>query len=126
MQSARRQWALGAVTGWYATAARALAVVLALIVAVPTVGLAEDFSFHQGRHGHERTDLSASWEAASGGAQAADPGSNCHVHCGCHVAVPLDGTVTVTPAAVSRPNYAPVADTVFSIFHELLPRPPRA
>ncbi len=34
--------------GWWATAAHALAFVLALAVALPTAGLAEDLAYHQG------------------------------------------------------------------------------
>ena len=126
MRAAGRQRAFGAVTGWWATAARALALVLALAVAAPTAGLAEDFSYHQDHPGHDRTELAMVSDLSAAETQAADPGLGCHIHCGCHVATALDETVTALPAAASRPSYAPVAEAVSSIFHNRLPRPPRA
>ena len=123
MLSARRHKAFGAMTGWWATAARALALVLALAVAMPTVCIAEDLAFHQG---HDRIELSFVSDTASGGEQAADPGLTCHVHCGCHVAATVDNTDPAPLTATSRPSYARVSATLSSVAPDRLPRPPRA
>lgn len=126
MRTARRHRAFGAMTGWWATAARALALVLALAVAAPVAGLAEDLSYHQGHQGHDRTELAVMSELSADGTQEADPGVGCHVHCGCHIAAPVACTVTPPPAAASRPTYAPASEAVPTIFSDRLPRPPRA
>lgn len=126
MRTAVRQKAFGALTGWWATAARALALVLALAVAAPTAGLAEDFSYHQGHPGHDRTELAVASDLSAGGAQDVDPGIGGHVHCGCHVAAMPTGTVTQAPPSASRPSYAQVSEAVPTVFADRLPRPPRA
>ncbi|KOX42813.1 hypothetical protein ADL19_29730 [Streptomyces purpurogeneiscleroticus] len=126
MKPAGRQRAFGAWTGWWATAARALAFVLALAVALPTAGLAEDLAYHQGHPGHGRTELVMASDLMPASARKADPGTACHVHCGCHVAMPLDGTGAAPPVMLSRPCYAPVDVILSSIFPDRLPRPPRA
>ncbi|MDH3031089.1 hypothetical protein [Methylobacterium fujisawaense] len=126
MKSAGRQRAFGAWTGWWATAARALALVLALAVALPTAGLAEDLAYHQNHPGHDRTELVMASDLTPASARAADPGIACHVHCGCHVAMPSDGLAPVPPALPSRPCYAPVDAARASISPDRLPRPPRA
>ncbi|APT30391.1 hypothetical protein MCBMB27_01100 [Methylobacterium phyllosphaerae] len=126
MKSAGRQRAFGAWTGWWAIAARALALVLALAVALPTAGLAEDLAYHQNHPGHDRTELVMASDLTPASARAADPGIACHVHCGCHVAMPSDGLAPVPPALPSRPCYAPVDAACASISPDRLPRPPRA
>ncbi|WP_238180075.1 hypothetical protein [Methylobacterium haplocladii] len=113
-------------TGWWATAARSLALVLALALATPTVCIAEDFAFHQGHQGHDLTELSLVSNAASGTDQAGDPGLTCHVHCGCHIAVGVTVSEQASPQDATRPSYARVSETVSSISPDRLPRPPRA
>ncbi|MGH1572369.1 MULTISPECIES: hypothetical protein [Methylobacterium] len=126
MSSAGSQRAFGAWTGWWATAARALALVLTLAVSVPTAGLAEDLAYHQGHPGHDRTELVKAPDLMPASAQKADPGISCHVHCGCHVAMPLDAFGAVPPVSLSRPCYGQAATAHSSIFPDRLPRPPRA
>ena len=112
-------------TGWWAFTARALALVLALVVGMPAVGLAEDVSYHQDHPGHERTELAVMPDGSSGGTQDVDPGIACHVHCGCHVAATVDVTEPAPLTGVSRPSYACVSETVTSVPPDRLPRPPR-
>lgn len=121
MRTARRHRAFGAITGWWATAGRALALVLALAMAAPTAGLAEDLAFHQGV---PRTELAVASDATLGPAQV-DPGSCSHVHCGCHVAVSPRAAVATVPVLASRPSYARPTEDATSIFPDRLPRPPR-
>ncbi|MEE7494766.1 hypothetical protein [Methylobacterium oryzae] len=126
MVSVGRQRAFGAWTGWWATAARALALVLALAVSAPTAGLAEDLAYHQGHAGHDRTELAMASDLAQASAQKGDPGVACHVHCGCHVAMPLDAVGAAPPVSLSRPCYGQASTALPSIFPDRLPRPPRA
>jgi len=44
MPATRSHRSFGAITGWWATDARALALVLAFVVAAPTAGLAADLA----------------------------------------------------------------------------------
>jgi hypothetical protein len=126
MKSAVRHKAFGPWRGWWATAARALALVLALAVALPTAGLAEDLAYHQGHQGHDLTELAVGSDLLPASSQKADPGVACHVHCGCHAAMPLDGLTAAPPVTPTRPCYAPVVTALSSIFPDRLPRPPRA
>lgn len=123
MTAARRDRAFGTVTGWWATAARALALVMALAVAAPATGLAEDFAFHLGHQDRQGTEFVTAPD--SSGTQAPDPGLDGHVHCGCHLAVGIEGTDTTPRADTSRPNYARLSEAVPSVFLDRLPRPPR-
>lgn len=122
MISARRHRAFGAMPGWWATAARALALVLALAVAAPTAGLA----FHRGGHAHERAGLAITPDAMSDGMQAVESGLGCHVHCGCHVAVHPDDAAPAPLPVASRRSYDRLSETASSVSPDRLPRPPRA
>ena len=126
MSSAQRHKAFGPWTGWWATAARALALVLALAVSLPMAGLAEDLAYHQGHPGNDRTELAVGSDLIADSSHKADPGVACHVHCGCHTAMPWDGLMAVPPVTLTRPCYAPVDVALSSIFPDRLPRPPRA
>ncbi|WP_336490477.1 hypothetical protein [Methylobacterium nigriterrae] len=109
--------------GWWAVAARMLTLVLALVVAAPVSGLADDMAFHAGGH-HERTEALTVGSPSS--ADASDPGVASHVHCGCHqVAAMEHGPVPPAPDA-ARPRYARVTDVPSSVATNRLPRPPRA
>ena len=108
--------------GWWATAARALALVMALTVAAPATCLAEDFAYHLGHQGHTGTELAA---ADPSGTQDADPGLGAHVHCGCHLAVSVEGTGSTFETDRSRPSYARTSEAGPSVFSDRLPRPPR-
>lgn len=123
MTGERSHGAFGAMTGWWATAARALALVLALAVATPIAGLAEDIAYHQSRHG--AMEAVEAIDAASGGSHAVDPGLSTHVHCGCHVVVGL-GSAGAAPPQRPRPRYARTVEAVSSVAPDRLPRPPRA
>lgn len=126
MISARRHRAFGAMPGWWATAARALALVLALAVAAPTAGLAGDFAFHRGSHDHERAGLAITPDATSDGMQAVEPALGCHVHCECHVAVHPDDAAPAPLPVASRRSYDRLSETASSVSPDRLPRPPRA
>ncbi|WP_375456196.1 hypothetical protein [uncultured Methylobacterium sp.] len=126
MISTRRHRAFGAMPGWWATAARALALVLALAVAAPTAGLAGDFASHRGGHAHERTALAMAPDATSDGMQAVEHGLGCHVQCGCHVAVHQDDAALMPLPVASRRSYDRLSETVTSVSPDRLPRPPRA
>ncbi|WP_306438891.1 hypothetical protein [Methylobacterium symbioticum] len=112
-------------TGWWAAAARALALVLALAVAAPVAGFAEDAAFHGGGS-NNGIELAMTSDPAAGGASAFDPGLACHAHCGCHVVAKLDAMDLTTLPEASRPSYARMSETASSVFPNRLPRPPRA
>ncbi len=126
MPAARSHRSFGAVLGWWSTAARALALVLALAMAAPSAGMASDLAYHQGHHGHGRTELAVASDEGAAADRAADPGVHSHLHCGCHLAVSPHGTTASTPVMASRLSYARLAASVRSVFPDRLPRPPRA
>jgi hypothetical protein len=125
MTAARRHRAFGATTGWWATAARLLALVLALSLVAPAVGLADDMAYHDG--GRNRvTELSSAHVAPE--ANATDPGMACHLHCGCHchqAAPAVTGFAEPVLKAV-RPAYGRLSEAVSSVTPDRQPRPPRA
>lgn len=122
MNAARRHEAFGAMSGWWVTAARMLALVLALALALPPAGLAEDLAFHEGRRAPDLTVGAPSGTAQ----QAPDPGLSCHAHCGCHLAAsPCEAGLALPPAPL-RPRYAWTHEAASSVFAERLSRPPRA
>ena len=110
--------------GWWALAARMLALVLALAVMAPLAGMAEDAAFHGGSH-HGGTEAMA--VGAASDADAADPGLACHLHCGCHQAAPaVTGAPSIPCREAAPPVYARRSETASSIDPDRLPRPPRA
>ena len=126
MTSARRHKAFGAVTGWWATAARALALLLALAVSAPAAGIADDVAYHRSDRSTVGIGfVSAPYTTAWGG-QISDPGLTCHNHCGCHIVANLDVAELSSLPEVSRPSYERMSETATSIFPNRLPRPPRA
>ncbi|MGC5778442.1 hypothetical protein [Methylobacterium sp. NFXW15] len=126
MSSAGRHKAFGPWTGWWATAARALALVLALAISLPTAGMAEDLAYHQGHPRNDGIEMVVGSNLMSASSQKADPGVACHVHCGCHAAMPLDGLTAAPPVTLTRPCYGQAEAALSSIFPDRLPRPPRA
>ena len=131
MIAACREGALrapGTVGGWWRAAARMIALVLALALAMPAAGLAEDLSFHRHGHGHHGSELALDGlgAVASAAPRAADPGLACHAHCGCHVAAAPCEAGLVPPDPAPRPRYARTRETVSSLGPDRLPRPPRA
>ncbi|ACB82199.1 hypothetical protein LNAOJCKE_2137 [Methylorubrum aminovorans] len=124
MTSARRHMSFGAMTGWWATAA--LALVLALAIAMPGAGLMDDLVSHQGRQGHDRSELSLVPHTVSGLDHASDPGSADHVHCGCHVALSTTVAGDAPLPDGTRPSYARLSERMPSVSPDRLPRPPRA
>jgi hypothetical protein len=118
----RRHSPFGAVTGWWTLAARVLALLLVLGVAVPEAGLAADLPHHLSI----RQTTLVMVSPADGAAQKADPGLATHVHCGCHVAAPVSDPDPILPAGRPRPRFARIAQAPSSIVPDLLPRPPRA
>ncbi|KNY20131.1 hypothetical protein [Methylobacterium sp. ARG-1] len=107
--------------GWWAIAARRLALVLALCLAGPGVGLAADLAFHAGGH-PERSVGPPVAEAGS----VVDPGVSAHLHCGCHQAAPLETGFSGPLAIPSRPVAIRAASPLPSVTPDPLPRPPRA
>ncbi|URD38523.1 hypothetical protein M6G65_08870 [Methylobacterium tardum] len=73
--------------GVWAIAARMLALVLALSLAAPGIGLSADMAFHAGGH-HSRSEGPVLDTAAA--SPNVDPGLGEHLHCGCHQAARLD------------------------------------
>lgn len=122
MTAARRDRTFGTVTGWQA-AARALALVLALVVAVPATCLGANLAIHPGDRDRHGTELAVAHDAS--GTQTTAPGLDGHVHCGCHIAVGLEATGPAPRANRSRLSFAPLAEAVPSVFPDRLPRPPR-
>ncbi len=110
-------------SGWWAVAARLLALVIALSLVAPVTGYADDIVFHQGH----RSVTKVSVADAALSADAADPGLACHLHCCCHQVAPAVAGGPVAPCleAVS-PVYARVSETASSIAPDRLPEPPRA
>ncbi|MCJ2087913.1 hypothetical protein MKK88_18265 [Methylobacterium sp. E-005] len=100
-----------------------LALVLALSVAGPGVGLAADLAFHAG--GHHTAGEGAALDAPAA-TTAVDPGVAAHVHCGCHLVARLDAALMVPPSPPGRPLRARLAQGHSSIDPDRLPRPPRA
>jgi len=109
--------------GWWALAVRMLALVLALSVAGPGVGLAADLAFHAGRHHAAGEGAALDALAAT---TAVDPGVAAHVHCGCHLVARLEAAMMVPPPGPGRPLRARLAQSHSSIDPDRLPRPPRA
>ena len=115
-----RRWAA---RGWWAFAARLLALALALSLVAPAAGLAADVAYHDGG-GRHVTEI-ASIEAAPD-TGATDPGMACHLHCGCHQAAPAVADFSEPVFGVARLAYAHLSQTVSSVSPDRLPRPPRA
>ncbi|MCJ2057282.1 hypothetical protein MKL09_12030 [Methylobacterium sp. J-048] len=107
--------------GLWAIAVRMLALVLALSLAGPGVGLAADLAFHAG--GHQDRSVGPSIEAAG---SAVDPGVTEHLHCGCHQAAPLEAAIAPPPAIPGRPVAVRIVRALPSVIPDRLPRPPRA
>lgn len=122
MISGRGHSRRGAVRGWWAFAARMLALVLALSLVSPLASLADDLAYYAGGQTHV-TEL-ASVDIAPH-ADASDPGLASHLHCGCHQAAPLK-TALVEPLFDGvRPRYARLTVAVSSVSPDPMPRPPR-
>lgn len=119
MKSRIRQGRSG--RGWWAIAARMLALVLTLCLAGPGVGLAADLAFHAGGH-HDRIDGPSLVEAGT----SVDPGVTEHLHCGCHQVAPLETGALAPPAAPVRPVAVRISGALSSVAPDRLPRPPRA
>lgn len=112
-----------AARGWWAIAARLLALVLALSLVAPVTGYADDLAYHDGHRQASGVTLSAS--APDTG--ETDPGLACHIHCGCHQVAPAAATGPVMPRIEAVPPvYASLTETASSIEPDRLPRPPRA
>ncbi|GJD56474.1 hypothetical protein [Methylobacterium dankookense] len=112
-----------AARGWWAVAARLLALVLALSLVAPVAGYADDLAFHES-HGHaaELTVVDAAPAPGTG-----DPGLACHIHCGCHQVAPTAASGPVMPCLEAAPPvYARLSEMASSIAPDRLPRPPRA
>ena len=113
----------GAARGWWAIAARMLALVLALSLVAPNPGYADDLAYHVGAQGHV-TEMTCVDAAPNAG--ALDPGLACHLHCGCHQAAPVTAALAEPVFDGVRPLYAWLTETASSIAPDRLPRPPRA
>jgi hypothetical protein len=109
--------------GWWAIAARVLALVLTLAATAPGAGLAADLAFHAGAHhgGREGPVLDAPAAPAD-----VDPGLGEHLHCGCHQAARLEAADVAPPAVPGRPLPAGPAEGHPTFSPDRLPRPPRA
>lgn len=108
--------------GW-ALCVRTVMLVLALAVAAPSAGLAEDLAFHAGDR-HRGTELTLAATAAS--PEATDPGVACHVHCGCHQVADLQGAPVAPAPDRTRPAYARADEVPVTVAPDRLVRPPRA
>lgn len=109
-----------AMRGWWATAARTLAFVLALALVAPgTIHSAEAHRFASAE-----VAMSASADEASAG--HVDGCLSCHANCGCHQAINPEGSASVPAAMIRRPIYAVVDAAMVSVSPDRLPRPPRA
>ena len=109
--------------GWWALAARTLALVLALTVAAPGIGLAADLAFHAGGHHGQTAGLVLDAPAAPADV---DPGLGAHLHCGCHQAARLEAADVAPPPLPGRPLPAALVQGRPSVIPDRLPRPPRA
>ena len=92
--------------GWWAIAARMLALVLTLAVAAPGAGLAADLAFHAG--GHPARSDGPVLDRPTAPADV-DPGLGEHLHCGCHQAARLEATDVARPSVPGRTLRAAVA-----------------
>ncbi len=109
-----------AMRGWWATAVRTLALVLAMALVAPgTIESAEPYRFAS-------PELSMSAASDDASASHADGCVACHANCGCHQAINPEGSALAPTAVTGRPNYALVDAAVASVLPDRLPRPPRA
>jgi len=110
-------------TGWWATASRLLALVLALSLVAPAAGLADDMAYHDGGRGHV-TELSSAHVAPE--ANATNPGMACHLHCGCHQAAPAVTGFAEPVLKAVRLACGRLSEAVSSVAPDRQPKPPRA
>ncbi|GEP08874.1 hypothetical protein [Methylobacterium gnaphalii] len=109
-----------AMRGWWATAIRALSLMLALALVAP--GAIHSAEGHTPAH----HDLSITVSADSAAPGHSDTCPACHANCGCHQAISPEGTSGSFMAATASPTYATLDVTVASVSPDRLPRPPRA
>jgi len=109
--------------GWWAIAVRMLALVFALSVNAPVAGMAYDLDYH-GRGYH--ADVGVANEGAPAGTDTADPGLDCHLHCGCHQLAAVAIGPALPPLDTTRPVYARMTEKISSLAPDGLLRPPRA
>jgi hypothetical protein len=107
--------------GWWAVAVRLLALVLALSVSAPA-GMARDLDYH-GRGHHP--DVAVATVGAPADTDTADPGLDCHLHCGCHQLAAVAIGPVLLALDTARPVYARVTKKVSSLALDGLLRPPR-
>lgn len=119
MNPARRNRACGARQGWWATAARMLALVLAVALMAPTAGWAEDAAFHTNRS-------SVSVGTPGSADNDADPCVALHLHCCSHQAIAVTADVGGPIHAAERIVYRTLDVAAAAVFAERLPKPPRA
>jgi len=118
MNPARRNRAFGARQGWWATAARMLALVLALALMAPAAGWAEDAAFHA-----DRSSVSVGTPGSAD--NDVDPCVALHLHCCSHQAIAATSDAGEPIHAAERTVYGTLDVAVATVFAERLPEPPR-
>lgn len=120
MSAGSRIRAYEAVRGWWVTAVRMLALVLALALVVPGAV----HSAEARRSVSHELSMSAQTDGVT--SDHADACPACHANCGCHQAVSVDGTPSIPSRVTGRASYATVATASGSVSPDRFPRPPRA
>lgn len=102
---------------WWSATAAFLALMLALVLAVPDCGLADDL----------RSPKAASVMAAVTGLSpdTPDQGLSCHIHCSCHPAACLTMGVALMVPGLVRIAFVTVAEAGSSVAPEHRRKPPR-
>ncbi|GJE39111.1 hypothetical protein ACFQFG_11415 [Methylobacterium persicinum] len=126
MTVGRWHWGVGATRGWWTTAARLLAFVLALVLAAPDLGLAADMTGTPGRHASVADAPVLTVDAEHPASGSTDLGPACHVHCGCHPVIRTEGGAFVTRPDTGRRIASAVAGPLAPVWSDRLSRPPRA
>ena len=125
MTVGRWHWGVGAPRGWWTTASRLLALVLALTLAAPDLGLAADMTGAQVRHASISDAPALTIDAEHTVSGSAELGLACHVHCGCHPVIRTEGGAVTTCPDAGRRVASVVAGPLAPVWPDRLSRPPR-
>ncbi|NEU14325.1 hypothetical protein G3T14_19655 [Methylobacterium sp. BTF04] len=106
--------------GWWTITARALSLVFALALVVPSAIHSAEAHHSAGR------ELSLATTTDVAAADHSDACPACHANCGCHQALNLDETPAMPARGSGSASYAVAVTEAGSVSPDRLPRPPRA
>lgn len=125
MTVGRWHWGVGAPRGWWTTAARLLAFVLALTLAAPDLGLAADMTGARVPHASISDAPALTIDAEHPVSGSAELALACHVHCGCHPVIGTEGGAVMTCPDTARRFASVVGGPLAPVWPDRLSRPPR-